>query len=84
MAQVCSLCGKRLSILFVYLNPFLDRLTEFAIHLGLVVSVNATEHKTRTRSDVALVLFRPFNNLEVSVSRFHSVTSRTAFSTSRS
>ena len=77
-------CGKGLTVLLVYIDPFLYGSTELSIDLGFIVAVDAAEHKTRTCADIALILLRPFHNLDVLIACLHFVTSRIAFATSRS
>lgn len=76
--------GQRFTIPLINVNPLLDRLTKLLVYIGFIVSMDAAKHESGTSANVALVLFRPFDYLEVPITRFHSVTSRIAFSTSRS
>ncbi|HPF33217.1 MAG TPA: hypothetical protein PK907_09400 [Candidatus Sabulitectum sp.] len=76
--------GKGFAIHPINLDPLFNRLAEFPINLSFIISMDASEHQSGTSADIALILFRPFDDLQISVTRFHSITSRTAFSTERS
>ena len=71
--------GKRLPVFPVEADPFLDSLAELLVDLGLIVPVDAPEHEPRTRADIAMILFRPFDNFKIPITGFHSETSRRAF-----
>jgi len=53
------------------------------VDLGLLITVDATQHKSGARADIALVFFRPLDNFEKAITLFNFVTSRIAFSTSQ-
>jgi hypothetical protein len=48
---------ERPAVLLVKGDPFLDRLAQFGVNLGLVIAVDATQHQPRTSADIAAVLF---------------------------
>jgi hypothetical protein len=54
--------GKRNSVFLIDLDPFFNGTAKLFIHLGLVVSVDATKHKSWASAKIALILFRPFHN----------------------
>ena len=74
----CGWLGKRGSVPFANIDPFFDSPAEFPIDLGLLVAMDAPEHEPGARSDIAMVFFRPLDNLEISITGFHPVTSRSA------
>lgn len=59
-------------------NPLIDRLTKFPIYFRLIGTVNPAQHQSWTGTHIALVLIRPFHKLNITITRFHLVTSRTA------
>jgi len=59
------------SFLAVQRNSFLDDLTELVKHRFLVGAVASSEHQSGGTPDIALILFRPFDDLGVSGTVFY-------------
>src|SRR5512139_1600417 len=74
---------QRFTVGLVERDRFLDNSAQLVEHLPFIVAMAATVDQTGRTSDVALILFRPFDNLHVSSALFHFFDSSIASCTAR-
>ena len=74
---VTGCCSRKLlSILPIKLNHLINDLAKLIEDRDLVIAVAPSQHQARATANVALVFFRPFNDLYVAITIFHVWTPR--------
>lgn len=78
IVPVGRLRRERFFVSLVKFDSFGDSLTKFLVDLRLVVTVYPAVDKTGAGPDIAAILFRPFDYLQIPVGLFHFLLSSIA------